>query len=236
VITDEQQKRLQKLNEVFLEENSKLNLSAFRTSEACWIGNVMDSLSFLHLHQFQIPTVVAKAMPVKNSKFQILDIGTGGGFPLLPLAICLPETKLIGLDSTQKKIDAIQRIVHLLDVKNVQLLCRRTEELGRDPVHREQYQVVTARALAPLNVLLEYASPFVKPGGCIVAWKSMNIQKELDDSLLARSECSCQLVDTFAYDLDKDFGKRQLLIFEKRAPLSEKYPRAVGIPKKHPIS
>ena len=225
MITDEQQRKLQELNETFLEENTKLNLSAFRTPEACWVGNVMDSLPFL-----DSPFLSNIDYPLS-----IIDIGTGGGFPLLPLAICLPDAKLTGLDSTQKKIDAIQRIVDRLALSNVHLLCGRTEELGRDTAHREQYDIVTARAVAPLNVLLEFASPFVKPGGRVVAWKSVHMEKEMEESLLARAELSCQLVDQYEYDLCEEWGKRQLLIFEKRAVVSDTYPRAVGVPKKNPL-
>lgn len=225
VITDEQQERLKELNQVFLEENTKLNLSALRTEELSWMGNVMDSVAALDMEMFK----------VERSTLHVLDIGTGGGFPLLPLAICLPHMKFIGLDSTQKKIDAIQRIVETMKLENVELISGRTEELGRDDKHREQYDVVTARAVAPLNVLLEFASPFVKPGGKILTWKSMNIDQELQDSLMARAELSCQLVDKYEYDLGGDWGKRQILIFEKRAKLHNKYPRETGIPKKNPL-
>ena len=237
MLSDEQTQRLKDLNRVFLEENAKLNLSALRTEHLSWMGNVMDSVA-----------IVESGLGEVKSNTQVLDIGTGGGFPLLPLAICLPHIQYTGLDSTQKKIDAIQRIIDALDISNVQLICGRTEELGRNTTYREQYDIVTARAVAPLNVLLEFASPFVKPGGKILAWKSMNIDQELQESLLARAELSCQLVDTYTYNLDDwlpndsnqdsqgaGWGKRQILIFEKRHTLDKKYPRDVGVPKKNPL-
>ena len=214
---------------MFLEENSKLNLSAFRTEEACWIGNVMDSLAALDLQIFKD----AKSLPA--GKAGILDVGTGGGFPLLPLAICLPDTKFTGIDSTQKKIDAIQRIIERLSITNVSLVSGRTEELGRDAEYREKFDLVTSRALASLNTLLEYCAPFAKVNGYLIAWKSVNIDQEMQDSLLARAELSCHLDDTYEYELPEDWGKRQLLIFEKTSKTSDKYPRAVGIPKKNPI-
>lgn len=238
MISDEQQERLTELNRVFLEENTKLNLSALRTEELSWMGNVMDSVAVLEMDELRN----------MNQELRILDIGTGGGFPLLPLAICLPNIQCTGLDSTQKKIDAIQRIVDTLHLPNIQLVCGRTEELGRNAQYREQYDLVTARAVAPLNVLLEFASPFVKPGGKILAWKSMNTDQEVQDSLMARAELSCQLVDSFKYDLDDwlatrslehsegaGWGKRQILVFEKRDTLDKKYPRETGIPKKNPL-
>lgn len=223
MITEDQQKRLRDLQRVFQEENTKLNLSALRDEDAIWIGNISDSVVALDTEQFQ------------QTELRILDIGTGGGFPLLPLAICMPTCHFTGLDSTQKKLDAIQRMVDALGLTNVTLLSGRCEELGHDPKYRDQFDIVTARAVAPLNVLLEYCAPFTKPKGHIVAWKSMKLDTELHESLLARAELSCHLSNRYEYELPGDWGKRQLLFFEKLANTSAKYPREVGTPKKHPL-
>jgi 16S rRNA (guanine527-N7)-methyltransferase len=222
-ITDDQQNRLRELQKVFLEENAKLNLSAIREPEAVWIGNISDSLVALDLDAFA------------GSDLKILDIGTGGGFPLLPLAICKADCQFVGMDSTQKKLDAIQRMVDVLELRNVRMLSGRCEEKGREAQHRDSYDIVTARAVAPLNVLLEYGAPFVKPGGHLIAWKSMKMDTELEESLLARAELSCHLIESHEYTLPDDWGKRQLLIFEKRGPTDQKYPRETGIPKKNPL-
>jgi len=222
-ITDDQQDRLRELQKVFLEENSKLNLSAIRDPDAVWIGNISDSLVALDLEIFQ------------EDGLKILDIGTGGGFPLLPLAVCKPHCKFIGMDSTQKKLDSIGRMTIPLHLNNVRLVTGRFEEKGQDQQHRDMYDIVTARAVAPLNVLLEYGAPFVKPGGHLIAWKSMKVDTELEESLLARAELSCHLTQQYVYELPGDWGERQLLIFEKTAPTNQKYPRDTGIPKKSPL-
>lgn len=222
-ITDDQHNRLRELQKAFLEENSKLNLSAIREPEAVWIGNISDSLVALDLEIFQ------------QSGLKILDIGTGGGFPLLPLAICKPDCKFFGMDSTQKKLDAIGRMTIALHLSNVRLLAGRFEEKGRDTQHRDSYDIVTARAVAPLNVLLEYGAPFVKTGGYLVAWKSMKMETEMEESLLARAELSCHLKEQYEYELPDGWGKRQLLIFEKLANTNPKYPRETGLPKKKPL-
>lgn len=216
---------LRRLVEVFLEENSKINLSAFRSEEDCWNGNVLDSIA-------SADVIESLAFSEESS---MLDIGTGGGFPLLPLAILFPNWQFTGLDSTQKKCDAVQRIAENLSLKNVSLVCGRTEELGRDPDHRDQYDLVTARAVAPLNVLVEYASPFIREGGYALFWKSMNILDELQDSLLARAELSLHLEKQIPYTLPDQWGERQLLLFKKTFPTDEKYPRGVGVPKKDPL-
>jgi len=224
-ISPEQQERLGALTDIFLEENAHISLSAFRTPEACWNGNVLDSLAALDLEEVQ---------NLKDGA-RILDIGTGGGFPLLPLAICLPELSFTGMDSTRKKIDAIKRIAEKLELKNVNLVCGRTEESGKQKKFREQYDIVTARAIAPLNVLIEYSAPFTRIKGHIIAWKSMTIDQELKDSQRARAELSSHLKRHYAYELPADFGKRQLLIFDKTAKTSAKYPRDTGVPKKTPL-
>lgn len=226
MVTQDQQKKLRQLVEVFLEENTKMNLSAIREPEAIWIGNVLDSLPLLD---------VSESLSVADNPGTLLDVGTGGGFPLLPLAICLPEWNFTGLDSVQKKLGAIQAMVDALELTNCTLLPGRTEELAHEPEHRDSYDIVTARALAPLNVLLEYCSPFTKVGGHIVAWKSMKVSDELQDSLLARAELGCHLIEQFEYELPEDWGKRQLLIFEKTSETNPKYPRDVGTPKKNPL-
>ncbi|HLD71708.1 MAG TPA: 16S rRNA (guanine(527)-N(7))-methyltransferase RsmG [Candidatus Peribacteraceae bacterium] len=224
-IPKEMEPKLRELMQVFLAENANINLSAFRTEQACWIGNILDSLSFIH---------TAHAVALKPGS-KILDLGTGGGFPLLPLAIALPEHQYSGMDATQKKIAAVNRILKALNLSNVETIAGRSEELGHEPAYREQYDVVLSRGLAELPTLLEYCAPFVKPYGKIVLWKSMTIDQELKDSLLARAELSCHLVDHYRYELPGDFGTRQLLVFEKAAPLSRKYPRGLGIPKKDPL-
>jgi len=223
-LSPEIEQRLHALVTAFLAENANINLSAFRTEETCWNGNVLDSVAVLD--------VIAKR--AKQST-KILDLGTGGGFPLLPLAISLPHCHFYGVDSVQKKISAIDRIMKTLNLTNVSLICGRAEELGRDAAHREQYDFVTCRAVAEINVLVEYAAPFLKVGGTLLLWKSLTIDQELKDSLLARAELSCHLQDSYQYELPGDWGKRQILIFQKAAKTSHKYPREVGIPKKEPL-
>ena len=220
-IHDEQ--RLRELTAAFLEENAKLNLSALRTEEACWIGNVLDSLPFLEV------------LPQLGEVRAVADVGTGGGFPLLPLAMALPDVTFTGIDSTGKKIDAIGRIAGKMGLKNVRLVAERAEVLGRDAAHRERYDVVLARAVAPLVTLLEYASPLARDGGHLVLWKSLHIEQEAQDSLHARSELSVKQIATHRYTLPGDWGERQLLVFRKTSPLSERYPREVGMPKGHPL-
>ena len=225
MVTEKQQRQLEELNSVFLEKNKELNLSAFRTNEACFIGNILDSVAAFDLPEIQNLAAGSKVM----------DAGTGGGFPFLPLAVCFPEVTFVGMDSVQKKLHAIDEIAQKVGLSNTTTISGRLEELGRDPAHREQYDMVTARALAPLNVLIEYTAPFIKPKGYLLAWKSMNLESELHESLLARAELSCHLERAYEYELPGDFGTRQILIFQNTSPTIPRYPREVGMPKKNPL-
>lgn len=225
MLDETSQNRLKALLTVFLAENAKLNLSSLRTEEECEHGNVLDSLAALELPELR--DAPAGAL--------LLDIGTGGGFPLLPLAICLPQLSCTGLDSTRKKTDAVARIAAALELRNVSLIAGRAEEFAHDPDHRERYGIVTARAVAGVSTLLEYASPFARPGGCVILWKSMDIEQELASSARAQKELCCTLERRHAYTLPGGWGQRQLLVFHKHGALKPAYPRGVGIPKKNPL-
>lgn len=219
----ELEQRLQHLRDTVLDENTRINLTALREPEACWIGNVLDSVAFLDI------------LDRIGTPQKILDLGTGGGFPLLPLAIALPQTRLTGLDSTGKKIEAIRRIAAKEGITNIDLVIARAEDAARDTAHRERYDVVTARAVADLSVLLEYAIPFATPNGYVVLWKSIHADEELALSATAQKKLHCSLAFAHRYTLPGDFGERQLLVFKKDAPTPKTYPRATGVPGKMPL-
>lgn len=216
--------RIDELVRVFLAENAKVNLTALREPEACRIGNVLDSLAFLEL--------IARIGTPKT----VLDLGTGGGFPLLPMAMALPETKHTGMDSTGKKLDAVARITKAMDITNVRLLKARAEDAGRNRELREAFDVVTARALASMATLAELVSPFVRVGGHAVLWKSMHAGEEIAAAAKALHECRLEIQKAHVYTLPGDFGQRQLLVLRKTAPLPAKYPRENGMPGKMPIA
>ncbi len=212
------------LRDKVLAENEKVNLTALRVPEKCWIGNILDSLGFLEI----LGTI--------GTPKTLLDVGTGGGFPLLPLAIAMPQAQFTGLDSTGKKIEAIRRIATALSLPNVTLVTGRAEEMARDKDHRDHYDCVTARAVAELSTLLEFTIPFARVGGHVVLWKSLQATDEIERSKAAQKELKCSLILQHTYELPGDFGARQLLVFKKDAGTPKTYPRATGIPGKTPIS
>lgn len=218
--------RLRQLVKVFLEENKKLNLSAFRTEELCWAGNILDSVAFL-----QAFDAYSELKKVRS----LVDLGTGGGFPLLPLSLCLPEVTCTGVDSMQKKIDAVQRIVDALLISNVRLLCDRAENIAHSNDYRGRYDLVTARAVAPLAVLLEYAVPLLKVGGMCVFWKSTKVADELAATAAAQKVLVSSFAGTFTYALPDKWGERTIVFFRKNGDTPSEYPRRTGVPKQKPL-
>lgn len=215
--------QLKKLLTVFLEENSKINLSALRDDERCWIGNILDSLGFLTLPE-EMRTGATR-----------LDIGTGGGFPLLPLAIVEPESTWHGLDAIGKKIAAIGRIAEELTLSNVELTSERTEIAAKHRSMRDSFPIVTARAVASLPVLIEWAAPFVEKDGYLVLWKSMQLEEEWEQSKEVMQTLHCTHIGNYLYELPGDFGTRQLIVLQKTQLTPTEFPRAIGEAKKKPL-
>ena len=220
------EEKLRALVSAFLLENAKLNLSAFRSKEHCWVGNVLDSVALLQ--------AVEKFPQLKEVR-SLVDIGTGGGFPLLPLAMCLPEVRCLGIDATQKKIDAVARILEAENIKNVVLLSGRIESIAHSAEYREKADLVTARAVAPLSVLLEYAAPLLRVGGICAFWKSTKVADEMAGSTVAQKILSCPYLGAFTYTLPENWGDRTIVFFKKTAPTKAEYPRRTGIPKQKPL-
>lgn len=222
----EQERKLRMLVASFLVLNTQINLSALRTEDACWIGNVLDSLALdAALPLLRLPPTVT-----------LLDVGSGGGFPLLPLAIAHGDWTCTGVDSIGKKMKAVGQLSRDLGLHNVRTLAERCEVTGHQTQHREAYHIVCARAVASLATLLEYCAPFAAVGGYVIAWKSMSIEKELRSSEAAEKALGLRFDGRFIYALPGDFGARQLLMFRKIRPLPARFPRMMGEAKRAPLS
>lgn len=182
--------------EAFLEQNSILNLISKNDEKFLWEKHIYDSLSLtLFFEKYGIP----------NS---ILDIGTGGGFPAVPVAIAYPQIEVWGLDSIAKKINAIENIKAKLNLQNLHTICNRVEKIDED------FEVVVSRAMASLDKLLKYAEPRVKPGGYFVAFKSKLLDDELANAKAVLKHSKLKLIDTIEYELPTEEKHiRKLVIF-----------------------
>lgn len=162
-----------------------------------------------------------------------LDVGSGGGFPALPLAIVCPDTQFVLLEAEQKKVNWLLEAKQEMQLSNVEIIRGRAETLAHDPKLRENYQMVSARAVAELRVLLEYTLPFVKSGGMLVAWKGPAAPDELAAANTALTELNGRYNKSIEYMINQEI--RYLLLFDKVGKSSGKYPRSEGTPKKKPL-
>ncbi len=170
-----------------------------------------------------------------NAVSRLLDIGSGGGLPGVPLAIMFPELHVTLVDSVEKKMRAVKEIAEKIGLTNINTFSMRAEALGHDPVFREAYDIVTARAVSALPTLLEYALPFVKVGGHFIAYKGSEYEKELNVSLTALQKLGGSFERAITYDLPDGKGHHVYLIFKKTCSTPREYPRRVGMPEKRPL-
>jgi len=162
-------------------------------------------------------------------------VGTGAGFPGIPIQIVMADTKMTLIDSTNKKVNFLKRVVDELDIADVDCIHTRAEDLARNSEHREEYDLVLSRALAPLNLLLELCMPFAKVGGIFIAYKSKEVYKEIEKSKKALKLLGGQIKELKRVEVTGVEAERYLVIIEKTKKNLPAYPRKPGIPQKRPI-
>ncbi len=217
-----QQKSLDTYQEELLGWNEKFNLTAIRNEEGVRIKHFLDSFSCLAV--------------MKNLTNQrVIDVGTGAGFPGIPLKIACPEIKLTLVESVGKKAGFCQHMVEMLNLENVQILTLRAEEVGRLPNHRAQYDWAIARAVAGLPILSEYLIPLLKLGGHMLAQKGESAHAEAQASANAFKVLGAELQSITPILLPGVVEERFLVLVKKIAATAAIYPRNVGIPLKKPL-
>lgn len=219
-LDDEAVARFDRLAELLIEQNKTMNLTAITDPDEVVIKHFADSISLF------------KAVNPDNGA-KILDLGTGAGFPGIPLLITRPDINLTMVDSTAKKLRYVAQTVETLGLE-AETLHARAEEAGKDPEYREQYDVVCSRAVAALNVLSEYCLPFVKVGGVFVAMKSAKAEEEIADAKKALGILGGKIIDKITFTLS-DGGERTLIVIKKISQTSPKYPRVSAQIAKKPL-
>ena len=162
------------LTELLLETNAVMNLTAITEVREIIVKHYADCMKLLSV----LPEPDASA----KKPLRMADIGTGAGFPSLPIAILRPDLRILAIDSTQKKLDYVGRTAKALGLSNLSVLCGRAEELGQNKLYRESFDIVTARAVARMNVLSEWCLPLVSVGGIFAAMKGKNVREELSEA------------------------------------------------------
>jgi len=205
-----------------VEWNQRVNLTSITDREEVQIKHFLDSLTCL---------LVMAGHPSRR----VLDVGTGPGFPGVPLKIVRPEMQLTLLESVRKKTQFLIHLVRQLDLEHVEVVWGRAENIGHQAAHRECYDVVVARAVADLPVLVEYALPFCRLGGIFVAQKGVKASQEAARAQAALDILGGRLREIKALHLEGMDDPRHLLVIEKVDTTSDRYPRRPGIPDKRPL-
>lgn len=219
-ISLEQAEKFYKYMELLLEWNEKINLTAITEPNDIILKHFIDSVT------------IEKYL---NKGAKLIDIGTGAGFPGIPLSILREDLKITLMDSLNKRIKFLDEVVLKNQLLNVDTVHSRAEELARNKDFREKYDVATSRAVASLNVLLEYMIPFIKVGGYCICMKGSNIDEEINNSEKALKILQCKIVKIEKFELPgSDYG-RNIIIIKKKGETSNKYPRKPGTPAKEPL-
>ncbi len=222
-VNNEQVEKFDNYYKLLIEWNKKINLTAIINYEDVIKKHFLDSVLLLKVYSKDLFTS-------KN----IIDVGTGAGFPGLPLAIMLPDTKFTLVDSLNKRIEFLKEVIDILKMNNITLIHSRAEELGINSDHREKYDICVSRAVAALPLLLEYCSPFVKKEGVLYMYKSLKVEEEIELSKNALSILNCSINKKILLAEEEDF-QRYILEIKKENFTPEKYPRKPGKAKKKPL-
>ena len=222
-LTKDQEKLFDEYIKYFGDYNQKVNLVSKNEIPHLFEKHIYDSLALnLFFEKYEQKTAI-----------KILDIGTGGGFPSVPLAICFPQAKITAVDSINKKIKFISELKKEFNLNNLTPICSRVEELKK--VYSKA-DVVTTRAMAELRIILEYGVPFVKTGGYFVAYKSIKADEELENAQNAIKVLNVKLLDKIQYSLPLEESRTgYLLVFKKLKDTLPVYPRQNGVIRKNPL-
>ena len=206
-----------------IEWNQRFNLTAITARDQILLKHFLDSLTLLLVWR-------------GSSKANVIDIGAGAGFPGIPLKIACPALRLTLIEATGKKVEFLQHIAARLKLEQVTIIHGRAENLGQETSHREQYDLVLARAVAALPELLEYGLPFAGMGGMMIAHKGAAAHHEVHESTHALSVLGGKLERMVRVELPGVTEERQLVVIRKAARTPDNYPRRAGVPHKRPLT
>lgn len=207
---------------ILLEKNKVMNLTTITDEREVYIKHFYDSLT------------ISQAISLSGIT-SVIDVGTGAGFPGIPLKIAFPHLKVVLLDSLKKRVDFLQEVGRNLGLTDFEVIHGRAEDIAHDKDYREQFDLVTARAVAKLPILGEYCLPFIHLEGKFVAMKGAEIEEEVafaKQALFLLGRATCRVVPL---TLPEQMGERHLLVVEKKQPTPKRYPRKAGIPNKQPL-
>ncbi len=222
VLSDRQIDQFNDFYKMLVEKNKVMNLTAITEYDEVVLKHFIDSI------------VIYKRISDDNVK-SIMDVGTGAGFPGIPLKILFPDIKLTLLDSLNKRILFLNEVINSLELDDIECIHGRAEDIGHLPEYREQYDLTVSRAVANLSSLSEYCIPFIRIGGKFISYKSGNIDDELNDARSAIELLGSEIEEVEKYTLPDSDVQRSLVVIRKEKKLNRKYPRKAGMPAKQPL-
>ncbi len=220
--SDEQIRKMDRFYDLLIEKNKVMNLTAITDYRDACEKHFADSL------------MVTKYFSLGISD-RVLDLGTGGGFPGIPLKIFYPETSFVLVDSVNKKLEFIREAKDELELENIEVIHGRAEDLAHDGRFREGFDLVVSRAVASLPVLSELALGFVRPDGCFISYKGSSVLEEVKASGRAMDVMKGKIERVEEYELAGSGEKRALVFVRKTGVLDDDYPRRAGVPGKKPL-
>ena len=223
VLNDQQIAQFERYFQLLVEWNEKMNLTAITQREEVYLKHFYDCL------------MVLWNMPLEEYALQLCDVGAGAGFPSIPLKIAHPELQVTIVDSLQKRLTFIEHLAEELGLEGVSCVHGRAEDVGQNPAYRGQFDIVTARAVASLNVLAEYCLPLVKIGGQFLALKAQKSDQELEEARAAIRILGAKLIKVTEDQLPVEAADRRYILIQKTKETPNKYPRKAGKPAKNPI-
>lgn len=221
-LTKQQEEQFFQYYELLIETNKVMNLTAITEKNEVIVKHFIDSL------------LIVKSIDL-NKYHNLIDVGTGAGFPGIPIKIIFPHIKVTLLDSLNKRLKFLNNVIEELGLKNIYTVHGRAEDLGHNSDYREKFDICVSRAVANLSTLSEYCIPFVKQNGKFVSYKSSVSSEEISESNKAVKILGGKTVINKNYDLPCSDIKRTLVIIDKIKDTPKKYPRKAGTPSKEPI-
>lgn len=221
-LTTFQKEQFNKFYDILIDWNKIMNLTAITEYEEVLKKHFLDSLS------------ITKVINLEEIQ-SVIDVGTGAGFPGIPLKITFPHLKVTLLDSLNKRIRFLDEVICELGLKNVDTIHGRAEDIGKMEKYREQYDLCVSRAVANLATLSEYCLPYIKVGGIFISYKSGNIEEEIKNSRKAVDLLGGIIKETVKFELPGTDIGRSFVIIEKQKNTPKKYPRKAGLPSKEPL-
>lgn len=225
ILNEKQMNQFYQYYEQLIQWNKVMNLTAITELEDVVTKHFVDSLSLV------------KAVPdICEKEWKILDLGTGAGFPGVPLKIAFPDLHVTLLDSLNKRINFLNEVIEILGLENIHGIHGRAEDYGREKSYREQYDLCVSRAVANLSTLSEYCMPYVKTGGYFIPYKSGKIEEELVQAKGAVKLLGGRIEEVITFTLPKTEVERSLVKIKKIEGIAKKYPRKAGLPSKEPLN